>query len=83
MGLVVFHYISGIVGTHIFKNKAMMLWINLQYGGTFSMSYIILKYWDDAFTNSDHFFAHYIPAAVCLLFVIKSNTFTIWNTSPL
>ena len=45
----------------------------ISYGGAFTMSYIVMKYWDDRFDNFDHFFAHYIPTLVTLVHVLKLN----------
>ncbi|CAL6107012.1 Conserved_hypothetical protein [Hexamita inflata] len=80
LGLALIHYSLSIFGSMLYQNKIIKYCFNLSYGGAFTMSYIISKYWEDAFENFDHFFAHYIPTVVTLIHVIQVNSFNLINT---
>ena len=81
ISLMLNHYALAIFGHRLYLKKLVKEIFNLGYGGAFTMSFMVSKYWEDAFTNLDHLFAHYIPTAVKLAHVLEINEFTLLDTS--
>lgn len=81
ISLMLNHYALAIFGHRLYRKKLVKTIFNLGYGGAFTMSFVVSKYWEDAFTNLDHLFAHYIPTLVTLIHVLEINEFRLLDTS--
>ena len=63
--LLVYNFNLSIYGDGLLENRLAHFSVSTMFGSCFTMSYIVVKYWPDAWENPEHFLAHYLPLIFC------------------